>query len=296
MYAFCVNENDELKNAEVELQHSVKKAYDLYHLLLLLIVDTTRYAELKHDAARHKVSKLTTDDMLCTRLAENLFAKAVSNNFDLNEYINENTINWNNHEQVIRDLYERIITSDYYQKYMEAEEGDFNVDKDFWIKVLKKEILTNELLWDAMEEMSIYWMDDLEIVLSFVLKTCKAFKEESGSQQRLLPMYKDEKDYEFVMRLIQYTIVNNKQYTELIDKNTKNWDFDRIAYMDVIIMRMAITELMNFPTIPVNVTLNEYIELAKWYSTPRSGFFVNGVLDKLVTELKKEGKLQKPTL
>ena len=147
-----------------------------------------------------------------------------------------------------------------------------------------------------MEEMSIYWMDDLEIVLSFVLKTCKAFKEESGSQQRLLPMYKDEKDYEFVMRLIQYTIVNNKQYTELIDKNTKNWDFDRIAYMDVIIMRMAITELMNFPTIPVNVTLNEYIELAKWYSTPRSGFFVNGVLDKLVTELKKEGKLQKPTL
>ena len=296
LYSFYVNENDELKNAEVELQHSVKKAYDLYHLLLQLVVETTRYAELRQDVARHKLNRDSDEERLNDPLVENLFAKELRNNIELREYVESQTINWNSYDQVVKSLYDRIVSSDYYEAYLEKGSRDYNADKDLWIKILKKEILNNELLHDALEEMSIYWMDDMEIVHSFVIKTCKAFKQDALGQQRLLPMYRDEKDYEFVVRLIQNTILNSKEYTEIIDKHTKNWDFDRIALMDVIIMRMAIAELIGFPSIPVNVTLNEYIELAKWYSTPRSGYFVNGVLDKIVTELKKEGRLQKPSL
>ena len=136
-------------------------------------------------------------------------------------------------------------------------------------------------------------MDDVEVILSFVLKTIKRFEAENGPRQPLLPMFKDDEDEEFVRKLLIGTLKNGENFRELIDKNTRNWDLDRIAFMDILIMQVALTEIMDFPTIPVNVTLNEYIEIAKKFSTDKSGTFINGVLDKIVTELKSENKLIK---
>lgn len=144
-----------------------------------------------------------------------------------------------------------------------------------------------------MEEQNIYWNDDLEIVESFVLKTIKQFDQTTGAEQPLLPMYKDSADEEFVKSLFRKSIELAEVNGALIDEYTKNWELDRIAFMDIVIMKVALAELLSFPTIPVNVTFNEYIEIAKMYSTARSGLFVNGVLDKIVGELKRTNKLIK---
>jgi len=157
----------------------------------------------------------------------------------------------------------------------------------------KKIILESEEVDQSVEEQSIYWVDDVEVVLSFVIKTIKRFDEENGTRQTLLPMFKDEEDAEFAHKLLTNTLKNGEKYSEMIDANTRNWDLDRIAFMDILIMQVALTEIMDFPTIPVNVTLNEYIEIAKKYSTDKSGTFINGVLDKIVSQLKSENKLIK---
>jgi transcription antitermination protein NusB len=162
-----------------------------------------------------------------------------------------------------------------------------------WRKIFKRCILSNEELLTSLEEQSIYWNDDLEIVVSFILKTIKKFDSEDGRTKPLLPMFKDDEDRMFASKLFRSAILNGAEYKALIDEHTKNWEIDRIAFMDVVIMQLALAEIQNFPTIPVNVTLNEYIEISKTYSTDRSSNFINGVLDNIVTQLKNENKLVK---
>jgi N utilization substance protein B len=176
---------------------------------------------------------------------------------------------------------------------MKADSVDYSMDKDIWRKIFKKIVLQNEELDSSIEDQSIYWVDDIEIVVSFIIKTIKRFDIANGVEQALLPMFKDEDDAEFARKLMRTVLDNEGAYRELIDKNTQNWELDRIAFMDILIMEVALAELMEFPTIPVNVTLNEYIEIAKNYSTQKSGIFINGVLDNIVSELKKENKLIK---
>ena len=154
-------------------------------------------------------------------------------------------------------------------------------------------MLQNESLDNSIEDQSIFWTDDVEIVISFIIKTIKRFDKESGADQELLPMFKDEEDAEFARKLLHGVLKNGKSYRSIIDEHTQNWELDRIAFMDILIMEVALSELMDFPTIPVNVTLNEYIEIAKNYSTDKSGTFINGVLDNVVGQLKKENKLIK---
>ena len=151
----------------------------------------------------------------------------------------------------------------------------------------------NEEFSDSIEDQSIYWTDDLEIVISFIIKTIKRFETENGVNQELLPMFKDNEDAEFASRLIKNALENETVYRQMIDQHTNNWELDRIAFMDIIIMQAALAEIMTFPTIPVNVTLNEYIEISKSFSTDKSATFINGVLDNIVKELKADNKLIK---
>ena len=144
-----------------------------------------------------------------------------------------------------------------------------------------------------LEDQSLYWNDDKEIVDTFVLKTIKRFEEKNGANQELLPEFKDEEDQEFARRLFRRAILNCDYYRHLISENTRNWDLDRVAFMDVVIMQCALAEILSFPNIPVSVSLNEYVDIAKVYSTVKSGSFVNGTLDGIVNQLKKEGKLTK---
>jgi len=217
----------------------------------------------------------------------------LTKNVQFNEYLTAHKLSWVNYPEIIKELFEEVICTEFYSDYMTAESVDYAADKDIWRKIFKKVILQNEELDDSIQDQSIYWTDDIEMVISFVIKTIKRFDLAKGEEQELLPMFKDQEDIDFASKLIRSVLTKGPVLREMIDLNTKNWEIDRIAFMDIVIMEVALAELMDFPTIPVNVTLNEYIEIAKTYSTEKSGTFINGVLDNIVGELKKENKLIK---
>ena len=176
---------------------------------------------------------------------------------------------------------------------MALEKVTYADDRELWRKLYKNIIMKDERIDDILEEQSLYWNDDREVVDTFVLKTIKRFDPVNGANQELVPEYKDIEDQEFAIRLFRRTIMNDEYYRTLISQSIKNWEFNRLAYMDVIIMQIAMAELLSFPQIPVSVTINEYVEIAKWYSTPKSGSYVNGIIDAVAQNLKKENRLTK---
>jgi transcription antitermination protein NusB len=279
--------------AEKELFHSIEKTYDLYYHLLQLSVEITRYASDRIETKRNRLRPTEEDLNPNTRFIDNTFISQLSGNIQFNEYLTAHKLSWVNYPEIIKELFEEVISTEFYSDYMNAETVDYASDKDIWRKIFKKVILQNENLDDSIQDQSIYWTDDIEMVVSFVIKTIKRFDLAKGEEQELLPMFKDQEDIDFASKLIRSVLTKGPALREMIDVNTKNWEIDRIAFMDIGIMEVALAELMDFPTIPVNVTLNEYIEIAKTYSTEKSGTFINGVLDNIVGQLKNENKLIK---
>jgi N utilization substance protein B len=243
--------------------------------------------------AESKQSSTEEELSSAMKLAKNKFAAQLAVNIQLNEFITIQKKTWDNNQDFIKELYEKIIVSDTYKKYMVAPDTSYELDRDLWKTLYKTLIFNNESLDLLLEEQSLYWNDDKEIVDTFVLKTIKHFDEKQGADQPLLPEFKDEEDKEFTRRLFRRAILNEEYYRHLIGANVKNWNIDRVAFMDVIIMQCALAEILSFPNIPISVTLNEYVEIAKFYSTPKSGSFINGTLDGIVNQLKSDGKLIK---
>lgn len=293
IYAYYQNDSKNLDAAEKELLFSLSKAYDLYNYLLLLMVGVTEYALKRIENG--KIKKLATDEDLNPnmRFVENKFIQQLQSNKMLLEYAHRQKRTWNDHEEFLKSLYEKIQATDIYKEYMAKGSTTYLEDRDFWRKLYKSLICANEDLDRLMEEMSLYWNDDKEIVDSFVLKTINRFDETEGADQELLPEFKDEDDRSFAIRLFRRSILNCDEYRKLINENTRNWDLNRVAFMDVIIMQVALAEILSFSNIPISVSLNEYVDIAKYYSTPKSGAFVNGTLDGIVKSLRLEGKITK---
>ena len=293
IYAYYQNDSKNLDAAEKELLFSLSKAYDLYNYLLLLMVGVTEYALKRIENG--KIKKLATDEDLNPnmRFVENKFIQQLQSNKMLLEYAHRQKRTWNDHEEFLKSLYEKIQATDIYKEYMAKGSTTYLEDRDFWRKLYKSLICANEDLDRLMEEMSLYWNDDKEIVDSFVLKTINRFNETEGADQELLPEFKDEDDRSFAIRLFRRSILNCDEYRKLINENTRNWDLNRVAFMDVIIMQVALAEILSFSNIPISVSLNEYVDIAKYYSTPKSGAFVNGTLDGIVKSLRLEGKITK---
>lgn len=294
IYAYYKGDVKSIPLAEKELFYSIDRSYDLYIHLLQLSIEVTQYAEQKIDARKHKLRPTEEDLNPNTRFIDNLFVKQLRENVELKEYIQSHKLSWAIYDDTVKMIYNLIVESDDYQKYMTNESNSYKDDKELWRKIYKKTIFHSEEFHNAIEDQSIYWTNDLEIVISFITKTIKQkFDENSEANQSLLPKYNDEEDKKYIRELLHHTLKNEKEYTELIGKFSTNWDIERIAFMDTVILQTALAELTNFPTIPVNVTLNEYIEIAKNYSTEKSANFINGVLDNIVKELKAENKLLK---
>nr|WP_129735330.1 transcription antitermination factor NusB [Parabacteroides goldsteinii] len=293
VYSFYQNGNSDLKVAENELLFSLRKSYDLYHYFLLLIIEVTNLQKRTLDAKKSKYMPTHAELNPNTRLIDNRFAAQVAENAALQKYVAEQGISWANDEEFIKSVLDIILTSDLYSEYIDNENDSYETDKEFWRCVFKKLICGNEVIEDFLEDKSIYWNDDIEIVETFTLKTIKKFEEKNGSKQELLPMFKDLEDHSFAIKLFRQTLLKSDEYRERINRHMKNWETERIANMDLIIMQVALAEIMTFPSIPINVTLNEYIDTAKYYSTPKSGNFINGILDSIVSELKKEKVLLK---
>ena len=293
IYAYYQNGGKNLDTAEKELFFSLSKAYDLYNYLLLLMVEVTKQANKKLNAAKNKLIPTKEELFPNTKFVENRFIAQLEVNKQLLDFAGNQKKTWENEADFVKSLCEQIMESDIYKEYMASETSSYEEDREVWRKIYKKIIFNNAELDQVLEDQSLYWNDDKEIVDTFVLKTIKRFEEKNGAKQELLPEFKDDEDQDFARRLFRRAILNSDYYRHLISENTKNWDLDRVAFMDVIIMQIALAEVLSFPNIPVSVSLNEYVETANLYSTPKSGGFINGTLDGIVNQLKKENKLTK---
>ncbi|MDH6306646.1 N utilization substance protein B [Parabacteroides sp. PF5-5] len=293
LYAYYQNGTNDLKVAENELLFSLQKSYDLYHYFLLLIIEVTRLQDRLLDNKKHKYRPTEEDLNPNMKFVNNRFILQLADNEALKKYVSENKISWANDQDFIKSLLDMILTSDVYAEYMKSTEDSYEEDKEFWRAAFKRVICGSDEVVDYLEDKSIYWNDDIEIVETFALKTIKRFEEAEGIHQPLLPMFKDQEDRSFAVKLFRDAVLHGEEYRSRIDKHTKNWETERVANMDLFIMQLAIAEIITFPSIPISVSLNEYIDTAKYYSTPKSGTFINGVLDSIVAELKKEKVLFK---
>lgn len=293
VYAYYQNGSKNLDAGEKELFFSISKAYDLYNYLLLLMIAVTDYAQKRIDQLKNKLQPTEEEKNPNLKFIENRFIAQLESNHALLDFVTNQKRTWDNEQIYIKGLYDRIVESDIYKVYMESSEASYEEDKELWRKIYRNFIEKDEALDALLEEQSLYWNDDKEIVDTFVVKTIKRFDAKEGADQPLMPEFRDEEDQEFARRLFRRTILNADYYRHLISDNTKNWDLDRIAFMDVVIMQTALAEILSFPNIPISVSINEYVDIAKFYSTSRSGQFVNGTLDGIVNVLKSDGKLAK---
>lgn len=293
VYAWYQNTNKDLRNAEKELLFGLQKSYDLYYYLLLLMVELTDLYQNRVETKRNKFLPTEEDLHPNTNLIENRFIVRLRENRQFQKQLTERPMSWNSNEVFVKNLLDAILSSEMYHAYAAIASPSFEEDQEFWRTAFKQFIYTNEELDDILEDECIFWNDDVEIVQTFVMKTIRRFSEENDDDRPLLPMFKGEEDREFALKLLHNSILNEKEYRRLIEKHTEKWDFDRIAFMDLIIMQVTLSEIFTFESIPTSVSLNEYIEIAKSYSTPKSGTFINGILDAIVQEMKKEKRIFK---
>ena len=293
IYAYYKNSGKTIKATEDEMFFSLSKAYDLYNYMLLLMVGITHYAADRISFLSMKIRPTENDRNPNLKFVNNRFIAQLEKNEQLVKFAEKSKLNWVDNSDLLRRLLDSIEESDIYKEYMAAETSSYEEDKEVWRKLYKAFIFDNEELDALLEEQSLYWNDDKSIVDSFVLKTIKRFEEGKASAQQLLPEYKDVADMDFARKLFRNAIANAEQYRELMSSNSKNWDMSRLAFMDVVIMQVALAEIMTFDDVPLSVSLNEYVEIAKHYSTVKSGSFVNGMLDTITKKLRQENKINK---
>ncbi len=291
-YAYYQNGNRNMDNAEKELLFSLAKAYDLYNYLLALIVSITQEERHRVEIAANRANREGTETP-SSRFVNNKFAVQLEENKQLNLFMESQKRRWEDDMEAVRKLCDQIEQSTIYQEYMASDDDSYEADREVWRKIYRTLIQENPDLDAVLEEKSLYWNDDKEVVDTFVIKTIKRFDPANGADQELLPEYRDEEDRDFALKLFRSTILNADDYQRYMSESSRNWDFSRLAYMDVVIMQIAIAEMLTFPNIPVTVTINEYVDLAKLYSTPRSGGYINGMLDTIARHLIQTGKMMK---
>lgn len=292
-YAYYQNGHHNMDTAEKELLFSLSKAYDLYNYLLGLIVAITQEERRRVDIATRRAEREGTETP-SQRFAFNKFATQLEENKQLNLFMEDKKMSWENDVEAVRKLCDQIEQSPLYQEYMMSDAEDYETDRELWRRIYRTLIQGNEDLDAILEEKSLYWNDDKEIVDTFVLKTIKRFDPANKADQKLLPEYDDTEDREYALKLFRSTILNADTYQRYMSETSRNWNFSRLAYMDVVLMQIAIAEMLTFPNIPISVTINEYVDLAKLYSTPKSGGYINGMLDAIARHLVDTGRLLKP--
>lgn len=292
-YAYYQNGHHNMDTAEKELLFSLSKAYDLYNYLLGLIVAITQEERRRVVIATRRAEREGTEAP-SQRFAFNKFATQLEENKQLNLFMEDKKMSWENDVEAVRKLCDQIERSPLYQEYMMSDAEDYETDRELWRRIYRTLIQGNEDLDAILEEKSLYWNDDKEIVDTFVLKTIKRFDPANKADQELLPEYDDTEDREYALKLFRSTILNADTYQRYMSETSRNWNFSRLAYMDVVLMQIAIAEMLTFPNIPISVTINEYVDLAKLYSTPKSGGYINGMLDAIARHLVDTGRLLKP--
>ncbi|MBQ5875411.1 MAG: transcription antitermination protein NusB [Alistipes sp.] len=292
LYAHLKSESDSLMASEKTLVASINKTYDLYFQMLSLIVEVARYADERQQAAMQKKLPTYEDLNPNRKFVENAVVHLIAESDSVNDYLAAHKLSWARYPELIKALYLQLEQSDYYKKYMTSQERSFREDLALVTDFYTNELESSEMLEEVLDEQSILWNDDLGFALIMVTRTLSNMRP-SHRDVKVLPKFKSDEDLDFAMELFEKAAVNYDSNLEVIEQFTRNWDIERIAFMDNVIMVTAMAELVSFPSIPVKVTLDEYIEIAKYYSTASSSTFINGVLDKVVTTLTEEGRINK---
>ena len=294
LYAYFQSNDENYRHTENELMQSVERIYDLYISYILTFPELKGLAEHRMDESKKKMRPTEEDLNPNLKFVDNKLIALIEESKELRRISEERKVNWvgDENQEMLRKILLTIRESEVYIQHMNDESRDFESDKMFVLDLFKAEIANSEIFYNYLEEKSIHWMDDIDLTCSMVLKTLKQAVE--GEKLEILPLYKPNDDeQEFIRELLRKTISLNSENEKLIDDLTQNWELDRIAKMDIILMKMAITELQIFNNIPTKVTLNEYIEISKFYSTPKSNGFINGILDKAIDRLTADKKIKK---
>ncbi len=294
LYGFFQSDTKDLARSEKDLFAGIDKIYDLFIYQLAFIIELKHVATVLMEDAKTKHLPTEHDLNPNLKFIENKFINQLSENIHVQREINNRRISWNNEFELVKKIFNAIKVSSEFEKYMNLSDDSFNTHRDFALEMFKESIADFELLNHLYEEKNLHWGDDIYIVNPMIVKMIESAKETATPDTALMSLYKDkEEDMQFVKDLFRETSLRNDEIEKMIGDKTKNWEVERIAMMDVLLMKMAITEILHFPSIPVKVTLNEFIEISKMYSTPKSKIFINGILDKIVADLKRDEKINK---
>ena len=293
VYSYYQNGDKTMEAAEKEFVFSLDKAYELYHTLLLLILSINHIATRTVEMYQSRARRLHLQEDIPTKFIDNRFAAQLKANKQLKAFAAKYGSLWDDDEDMLRQLYKEITKQEYYIDYMHSSKSSYEEDRELWRKIYRTLLCNNERLDEILEEKCLYWNDDKVVIDTFVMKTIRRFEEQNGADQELLPAYKTEGDLEFALKLFRTAIGNEEYFRKLISEHTMNWELERIATMDLLIMQIAMAEITSCPEIPLSVSINEYVELAKVYSTPRSSGYINGMLDTMAKRLIEEGVLDK---
>ncbi len=293
LFSYAYSDNDSLLHAEKELNVSLEKTYDLYHFLLAAIITVADYAEERIEIGLRKFKPTDAEANPNRKFINNELIALIRNNEALQKYCSQHVLNWRDYPETVRAIYNSMIESPYYRNYMFSPDASFAEDSRLVEDFFRNEFEDAPEVEGLIEEMNAYWADDIGFVLASVLRTLSAFQPGRNDEAALMPMYRAQEDEEYVHELLRHSLGHFKEYSNLAQQFIQNWESDRIAYVDMALIIMGISEAIAFPNIPVKVTINEYVEIAKFYSTRNSHVFVNGVLDKVVLHLLKEGTIKK---
>ena len=293
LYAYRMNGGRTVEGVVKELLLSLTKAYDLYNYLLLLMVDITRTADEAVNEQKERNMLAHIDTPVSTRFVENRFIAQLASNTQLMSYVESRKLSWADDRKLLRKLYDSITETVDYAAYMVKETVSYDDDRNLWKKLYSNVIAKSADVDETLENKSIYWNDDRGVVDTFVLRTIKMFDEKSDADTQLVPQFRYTNDQDFAVQLMRKAIEEGAYCQSLIKESAKNWEFERLADMDVVIMQVALAEVISFPDIPVSVTINEYVEAAKYYSTQKSYMYINGILDNVTKQLQKEHKILK---
>lgn len=291
LYAHLKSDSDNLKASEKYLVESIDKAYDLYFQMLYFVVEVARYAESRIELAKQKKLPTYEDLNPNRRFVDNAVITLIANSDSVNDVLASRKLGWANQYDTIKDVYNRLIETEFYKNYMSASVSTFTDDRKF-VEEFFQWLESDEQLAEVITEMSLLWADDYGFALLLALRTVQHLKR-SHTEVKVLPKFKSEEDLDFAKRLFIKSLVDYEDNQAVVDRYSKNWDVERVVFMDSLIISIAIAELTQFDSIPVKVTLDEWIDIAKYYSSPTSSNFVNGVLDKVVAEFTEQGLINK---
>lgn len=292
VYALQTQKSDNLATEESFIRHSIDKSFELFAAEIQLLVELQKLAEKLYQVSLNNHEKLKTGSKPNATFVNNKLIQVFKESSSLSTFIEENNVTlWEYHDEYVRIIYDLMLEWDEYKKYLLLSNPSFGEDQKFIKKLFTEIIAPNDKLGEFYEDTFMGWSDDLPFVNSWTLKVIKDLKE---NDRFILPrLYKNTEDEEFAVQLFRKVVLNANSFEEEIVKKTPNWDIERIAEMDVILISMGIAEFLEFPSIPVRVSMNEYIEIAKDYSTEKSGYFINGVLDKIQKDFSEAKRLQK---